>query len=188
MDSALINSIRAGDELTFRHAYDLFHEKLYAWFLLKTKSAEVSKELVQLTFIKLWRFRSNLNAALPLSRQLFRIAKTTLIDILRSHAANRTVSLQTIEHDDLHSAILPLPADDQQLSTVLASLAHLPPMRRRIIRFRLEGLSNKEIADSLSISKKTVENQLNRAIHEIRKMNEPVSLLLLLLAGPEALL
>lgn len=188
MDSALINSICAGDELTFRHVYDVFHEKLYAWFLLKTKSADISKELVQLTFIKLWRFRSNLNATLPLSRQLFRIARTSLIDILRSHAANRTVPLQVIEHDELTSAILPLPTEDHQLDSVLESLAHLPPMRRRIIRFRLEGLSNKEIADSLSISKKTVENQLNRAIHEIRKMNEPVSLLLLLLAGPEIFL
>lgn len=188
MDRALINSIRAGDELAFRQAYDLFHEKLYTWFLLKTKSAEVSKELVQLTFIKLWRFRSKLNTSLSLSRQLFRIAKTTLIDILRSHASGRTVPLQAVEQANIPEAAATLPVEDHQLNTVLESLVHLPPMRRRIIRFRLEGLSNKEIADSLSISKKTVENQLNRAIREIRKMNEPVSLILLLLTGPEVFL
>jgi RNA polymerase sigma factor (sigma-70 family) len=188
MDRALINSIRAGDELAFRQAYDLFHEKLYAWFLLKTKSADVSKELVQLTFIKLWRFRNTLNATLSLSRQIFRIAKTSLIDILRQHAVSRTVPLQAIEQTDSSSVMVALPADDDQLTAVLESLAHLPPMRRRIIRFRLEGLSNKEIADSLSISKKTVENQVNRAVREIRKMNEPASLLLLLLSGPEMFL
>lgn len=181
MDSALINSIRAGDELAFRQAYDFFHEKLYAWFLLKTKSASVGKEGVQLTFIKLWRFRSKLDAALPLSAQLFRIAKTTLIDILRQHAVSRTVPLQAIEQMDDSNMMTPLPVNEDQLTTVLESLAHLPPMRRRIIRFRLEGLSNKEIADSLSISKKTVENQVNRAIREIRKMNEPASLMLLIL-------
>jgi RNA polymerase sigma factor (sigma-70 family) len=181
MDRALINSIREGDELVFRQAYDLFHEKLYAYFLLKTKSDDISEELVQLTFIKLWRYRHKLNAELPLSWQLFRIAKTSLIDILRSHAANRTVSFQVIEQTDIPEDVPLYPADDHKLTAMMDSLAHLSPMRRRIIGFRLEGLSNKEIADCLSISKKTVENQINRAVREIRKMNEYISLFVLLI-------
>jgi len=42
-------------------------------------------------------------------------------------------------------------------------------MQRRIVAFRLEGMTNKEIAGQMAISKKTVENQVNRAIREIRK-------------------
>ncbi len=78
MDRALINSIRKGDELVFRQAYDLFHEKLYAYFLQKTKSDDISEELVQLTFIKLWRYRHKLNdstsaflATIPHSKNQF---------------------------------------------------------------------------------------------------------------------
>lgn len=185
MDRLLINSIREGDELVFRQVYDLFHEKLYGYFLHKTKSVDISEELVQLTFIKLWNHRNKLNAALPFSWQLFRIAKTSLIDILRRHAASRTVSFQAIEQADIPEETMHPAADDHQLAAILESLVHLPPMRRRIIRFRLEGLSNKEIADCLSISKKTVENQINRAVREIRKMKDYIAVFTLLLPGPD---
>lgn len=188
MDRALINSIQDGNELAFRQAYDLFHEKLYSYFLHKTKSADVSEELVQLTFIKLWRFRNKLNTGLPLSRQLFRIAKTNLIDILRRHAASRTIPLQAIEQTDIPEENISLPIDEHKLTIVLESLVHLPPMRRRIISFRLEGLSNKEIADCLSISKKTVENQVNRAVRDIRKMSEHASLFIIIFLWPEGFL
>ncbi|WP_315819201.1 sigma-70 family RNA polymerase sigma factor [Paraflavitalea speifideaquila] len=144
MDRALINSIRESDELAFRQAYDLFHEKLYGYFLHKTKSTDISEELVQLTFIKLWRHRDKLNASLPLSWQIFRIAKTNLIDILRRHAANRTVSFQVIEQNDIPEQITMHPVDDHKRTAILESLVHLPPMRRRIIHFRLEGLSIKK--------------------------------------------
>ena len=187
MDRALITSIRNGDDLAFRQAYDLFHEKLYAYFLHKTKSVDISEELVQLTFIKLWRYRSRLNDTLQISWQIFRIAKTSLIDILRSHAQTRTVSMQSLAYHEIAEEASPPPAEDRQLSALLDSLAHLSPMRRRIISFRLEGLSNKEIADSLSISKKTVENQINRAVREIRKMHEYIPLVILLMAGRDVL-
>lgn len=185
MDRALINSIREGDELVFRHAYDLFHEKLYGYFLHKSRSVDISEELVQLSFIKLWRYRNKLNPELPFSWQLFRIAKTSLIDILRRHAAQRTVPFQVIEGADIAEASSLAPAEDHKLTALLESLVHLPPMRRRIIHFRLEGLSNQEIAESLSISKKTVENQINRAVREIRKMNGSLTVFALLLAGPD---
>jgi len=185
MDRALINSIRDGDDLAFRRTYDLFHEKLYSYFLQKTKSVAISEELVQLTFIKLWRYRSKLNDTLQLSWQIFRIAKTTLIDILRSHAVKRTVSMQVVDWHDIAEETTP--SEDHQLAVLLDSLAHLSPMRRRIISFRLEGLSNKEIADCLSISRKTVENQINRAVHEIRKMHEYIPFVILLMAGYDGL-
>lgn len=186
MDRVLINSIRNGDDLAFRRSYDLFYEKLYTYFFYKTRSVEISEELVQLTFIKLWRHRGKLNDTLQLSWQVFRIAKTCLIDILRQHAVNRTVPMQAIDDETLMAEPPAQPAEDPQLATLLDSVAQLSPMRRRIIHFRLEGLSNKEIADNLSISKKTVENQINRAVREIKKMHEFIPLVILLLAGTDA--
>jgi DNA-binding NarL/FixJ family response regulator len=55
-------------------------------------------------------------------------------------------------------------------------------MQRKIVAFRLEGMTNKEIAGQMAISKKTVENQVNRAIKEIRKKaNLSVIVLIVLL-------
>jgi RNA polymerase sigma-70 factor (ECF subfamily) len=40
------------------------------------------------------------------------------------------------------------------------------------MKSRFEGLSNKEIADELGLTKKTVENHLNLALKEIRSKME----------------
>ncbi|RFM25717.1 RNA polymerase sigma factor [Deminuibacter soli] len=168
MNSNSISALRDGCESTFEEAYYAFHQKLYAYFVKKTGSVTVSEELVQVTFIKLWQFRSGLNTELPLSVQLFRIAKTSVIDILRKEARNRVVA--AID-EEAHN--IPVNAADElvhdRLLLVKQGMRHLSPMRRKIIESRLEGLSNHEIAVSLSVSKKTVENQINKAVRDIRK-------------------
>lgn len=167
-DLVLITDIRSGCEKAFLFVYRQFHKKLYFYFLQKTRSEEVSEELVQLTYIKLWQYRQNLNAQLPVSQQLFRIAKTTLIDVLRKKAANRLISMDNVSQLDVADEETAL-HDEHQVALVQESLSHLPPMQRKIVAFRLEGMTNKEIAGQMAISKKTVENQVNRAIREIRK-------------------
>lgn len=168
LDLVLITDIRTGCEKAFLLVYRQFHEKLYFYFLQKTRSEEVSEELVQLTYIKLWQYRQNLNTQLPISRQLFRIAKTTLIDILRKKASQRLVSIDLMPHADLVEEES-CAHTEHQVELVQASLPHLTPMQQKILAFRLEGLTNKEIAGQMAISKKTVENQVNRAIREIKK-------------------
>lgn len=182
MEATLIPGIKDNSETAFLTVYRLYHVKLYGYFLKKTKSVEISQELVQLTFIKLWRSRRHLREDLPVSQQLFRIAMTTLIDLLRSKAALREVSLHNVDQEAMAEEA-PAP-DNYKITLVRESIAQLSPMRKKIMSFRLEGLTNQEIADTLSISKKTVENQLNRAVREIREMYP----LLLLVAALDQLL
>lgn len=177
-DLVLITDIRSGCEKAFLLVYRQFHEKLYFYFLQKTRSEDVSEELVQLTYIKLWQYRQNLNAQLPISQQLFRIAKTTLIDVLRKKAANRLISIDNVVQFDVADEESK-PYDEHQVELVQESLYHLPPMQQKIVTYRLEGMSNKEIAGQMAISKKTVENQVNRAIREIKK-NAKLSVMLII--------
>lgn len=182
MDRASISSIQSGSETAFRRVYDEFHQKLYSYFLHKTKSGDTSGELVQLTFIKLWRFRGNLDPVVELSPQIFRIARTSLIDLLRKNAAARYVSLELVALPEIPEEPEVLLQENDPLDAIRETIAQLPPERRKIITWRLEGLSNTEIAHQLSISKKTVENQLNRALRDIRKLNAEASLVALVLA------
>jgi RNA polymerase sigma factor (sigma-70 family) len=181
-DLVMITDIRSGCEKAFLLVYRQFHEKLYFYFLQKTRSEEVSEELVQLTYIKLWQYRQNLNDQLPISQQIFRIAKTTLIDVLRKKAANRLVSFDNVSQPDVVEEETTL-HKEEQVALVQESLCHLPPMQRKIVAFRLEGMTNKEIAGQMAISKKTVENQVNKAIKEIRKKTNITVIILIVLLG-----
>lgn len=174
MDAYLIQGIQQNDERIFSLVYDLYHNKLYYYILKKIASPEASAELVQTVFIKCWRYRNSLSVDISLSNQIFRIAKTSVIDLLRKKASEKLVSIDDCEN------ISSLPVENEiahpQLDEVKATLKLISPQRRKIVECRLEGLSNNEIAQRLSISKKTVENQLNRAVKEIRNHVSEVSI------------
>ena len=162
----LIEQIQRGNEALFSLAYQQYHARVYFYFLKKTKSESTGADLVQTTFIKCWRFREQLNPEISFSLQLFRIAKTTFIDMLRQKAKERLVSLEAFA--SVNDIVDEPAAIHPYLDQVKATLDKISPVRSKIIRFRLEGLTNPEIAQHLGISKKTVENQLNKAVKEIR--------------------
>lgn len=185
MDAEFIYLLYQDCESTFKTIFDSHHLKLYHYFLKKTGSVALSEELVQETFIKLWRFRSTLRPELPLDIQLFRIARTTCVDLLRKNARSREA---LVPADDLARVaeqrgwVQEKEEAPEGVSRIRSVLGRLSPMRRRIIEQRLAGFSNQEIAANLSISKKTVENQLNRAFSEIKKLaGVPLFLILVIL-------
>ncbi len=79
----IIADLKAGDEKALKSVFDEYRHAVYNYVFDKTKSVYCSKEVVQLTFIKLWNYRHNLKEHVDISYQLFRIARTTMIDELR---------------------------------------------------------------------------------------------------------
>jgi len=173
MEIHLIEGIQQNDEQIFSEIYHRYHAKLYYYFLSKIQASDVCADLVQTTFIKCWNFRHSLTTDISLSQQIFRIARTTLVDLLRKKANERLVRLEGCTFiRDVPDSESPV---QNKLDQVTATLNQIPPAQRRIIKFRLEGMTNTEIAEYLGISKKTVENQINKAIKEIREQIAPVS-------------
>jgi RNA polymerase sigma factor (sigma-70 family) len=168
MDTHLIEEVQENNEVAFTTVYNLYHAKLYFYFLHKTRSEAISADLVQTTFLKLWNYRSNLNRDIALSHQIFRIAKTTLIDLLRQKAKEKLVSLD--DYTAINDVPETLAVSRISVEEVKGTLNRISPQRGRIMQLRLKGLTNQEIAELLGISKKTVENQLNKAIKEIRSL------------------
>jgi RNA polymerase sigma-70 factor (ECF subfamily) len=74
-----VAAIKDSDEFVFQEVFTQYHDKLYFYILSKTKSAYLAEEVVQITFFKLWKYRSSLKENIPLINQLFRITKTTLM-------------------------------------------------------------------------------------------------------------
>ncbi|MBV8255240.1 MAG: sigma-70 family RNA polymerase sigma factor [Chitinophaga sp.] len=161
-----IDDIIQGSEVAFSLAFDEFQCKLYGYFLKKTKSEEMSKELVQLTFIKLWRFRHTLSSELSVDIQIFRIAASCLIDFLRQQNTLKIKETTPLKHIDTFPELL---VEDSSKSLENADYIHsvmrtLSPVRQKVFVLRhIYGYSYKEIATELSISVKTVEDHISKA-------------------------
>lgn len=172
---SIVQDIKDGNIERFKMIYQQYHTKLYFYVLKCTHSAYLSEETVQLSFILLWEKREKLSTNYNISVQLFRIAKSVMTDLLRKQQVrNRHTETLIRETPDWH-----METDltvKEELTRVYNSIEQLSPIRRNVFKLsRFEGLPHKEIAKQLSISPKTVENHIVRAIRQLKD-----SLLLLL--------
>ncbi len=128
--SDYIQNIRQGNHTSFEIVFKLWHKKVYGYFLKKTASDDLAEELTQLAFIKLWRFKHTLTEDFPLDVQLFKIAKTTLLDYFKKLANDeRNLKIYSADLAD-KIAEQSLQFDiNKQLEVVLNCL---PPTRKQV--------------------------------------------------------
>lgn len=164
-----VAKIKRGDKLAFEEVYHKYHERFYFFIIKHTQSEDLAEEVVQMAYIKLWEKRSALSDAFPIRVQLARVARSIMIDLLRKKAAERK-ALDTIKQL-ADTVIANDPAAGRQLIEKVSEVVEgLPPECKKIfILSREEGLTHSEIADRLSISPKTVENQIAKALKAVRK-------------------
>ena len=163
-----VKLIKEGNRLVYSKVFEEYHLKLYQYIYRYTQSAWYAEETVQLTFVKLWEKRETLSEQHDISTQLFRIAKSTLIDLLRKESLRCTQELSDtfISSPGTEETII----YKEQLQNVLSAIEELPSQSRQVFKLsRLGDLSHKDISQQLSISPKTIEGHISRALKRIRK-------------------
>ena len=167
-----IKDLKDGDEFYFKQVFDQYHQKLYFFILYKTKSEYIAEEVVQMAFTKLWQCRQTLHEEYTISTQLFRIATTILIDFLRKYNNKDAV---TAGLDVLHiekgidSTNEKMSEADLQMR-ISKAVNELPPVRKQVFEMsREQGMTYREIAETLSVSSRTVEAHIYKALKQIKK-------------------
>jgi RNA polymerase sigma factor (sigma-70 family) len=164
-----IAEIRAGSEASFTEVFNEYHRKLYHYFLKKTRSEEMSGELVQLTLIRLWQFRHTLSDDHSLEVQLFNMATSALIDYFRKESSLKRKIISITDQLPETTATTQATDNFEYSNFLQSTIASLSPVRKRIfILSRIYGYSYKEIAQELSISVKTVEDHMVKALKHLR--------------------
>lgn len=164
-----VKEIKLVNKLVFEEVYYTYHERFYFYVLKNTSSEALAEEVVQMAFIRIWEKRATLSHAFPIEVQIARIARSIMIDALRKKAVERKAL--GIVKQNANLAIVNDPVVGKQLiEKVSATIESLPPECKKIFTLsREEGLTYSEIADRLSISPKTVENQVSKALKAVRK-------------------
>ena len=167
-----IKELKDGDEFYFSQVFDQYHQKLYFFILYKTKSEYIAEEVVQMAFTKLWQCRQTLKEEYTISTQLFRIATTILIDFLRKYNNKDavTASLDVIDIDRGIDSTNEKMRGAELQKRILEAVNDLPPVRKQVFEMsREQGMSYREIAETLSVSSKTVEGHIYKALKQIKK-------------------
>ena len=162
----------------FSRVYSIYFPKLVRFareFVLSTEDAE---NIIQDIFIYLWERQELLNTLTNLNAFLFTLVKNKCIDQLRQQKLleRRKEEFKTVFDKEIQLKIYALQQFDENalsnddIEIILNNAINsLPEKCREIfILSRMEGLKNREIAEKLNISTKTVENQMTTAIRKLR--------------------
>jgi RNA polymerase sigma-70 factor (family 1) len=167
-----IKELKDGDELYFRKVFDQYHQKLYFFILYKTRSEYIAEEVAQMAFTKLWQSRQTLHEEYTISTQLFRMATTILIDFLRKYNNKEAVTarLDVINMEEGVDSTNEKMSGAELQRRISEAVNDLPPVRKQVFEMsREQGMSYREIATTLSVSSKTVETHIYKALKQIKK-------------------
>lgn len=157
-------------------------DSLYRTALRMTNNPQEAEDLVQETMLKAFRFSNTYHRGTNLRAWLFRILNTSAINRYRKQASHPTTTSLPEGEDfylynrikDLSGQELTLGAEDEVLSKYLdedvyKALSDLPPnFRMAIILADIEGMSYKEIAETLQIPIGTVMSRISRARRQLQ--------------------
>lgn len=162
-------------ERIFRELYTPLCQKAYK--IVKDK--DLSEDLVQQVFVRLWEKRKEIRIHTTAKAYLYKATIYAAFNHIRKE--NQLVEWESQLAEPFHlNNDLEYQETIQQVTSIIDEL---PPSCRTIfILSREEGMSYKEIAETLSISIKTVENQMSKALRILReKLSKYLSLVIILL-------
>ena len=158
------NKIKAYEEM-FRR----FQPALVKYAASMLFSMEDAREVVQDVFINIWQKRDQLEFGEGLKSYLYRAVRNQTINKIQRNKID-TISLDEKIYLMAQEADLGDEVKNRRLQEIFRQIDTLPPSCKEIFMMsRVEGLSHKEIAEILDISRKTVENQVGIALKKIRK-------------------
>ena len=170
-DQELIQLLSSGDERVLIEIYDRYWDKLLAVAFNRLGNQEEAEECVQDVLYKLWKLRDDFDLTnLALVNYLARAVRNQAFNVLDKRHRERLKSENYKPEADINhlspEKTLILRELQRQIDE---SINSLPPQCQLVFRLsRQEGLSNKEIAETLALSENTVKSHLKKANRDIR--------------------
>lgn len=170
-DSEIIRRIREGDKREFETLFRSSYASLVRYAQTILKDTDSSEEIVQELFFRLWQDKEKLKIDSSLKGYLFRSVHNRCLHFIEHQKVAERHADEIAATADLTSEPVTEAIYFSELQARVAKvLERLPQRCSEIFRMsRFEGMKYNEIALKLSVSLKTVEANMGRALKEFRK-------------------
>ena len=170
-DRLLVLQLKEGSKDAYQLLFNRYAPRIFAFAMSYLKRREDAEELLQELFLKIWEIRATLDDSKNIKSLLYKICINLIYDLIRRKNIEQAYLAFAGQNDHSNADSTWHEVIYQDMQNHLNKLVETMPDQRRLI-FRLskeEGLTNDEIAIRLQLSKRTVENQLYRAISFLRE-------------------
>ena len=182
-DEILIVNLAKGDDSAFRSVYNQYYRKIYQFAFSFTKNREQSEEILQETFLMLWKRRMSLDPSMPIAPVLFTVSRRLVIDSFRKSMSAEKYRIEVTERLDMLHTDTAEKVEFSDLKRVVNDIiAELPQQQQTVLKLKkFDELSYDEISELLNISKSTVKNHLMAALKTLRSRMDREGILYVLL-------
>ena len=185
-DSAVVAAFLAGNKRAFDELVERYQTRLLNFVYRTTGDRERAEDLVQETFIRVYRHLHRFDQSKKFSTWIYTIASNLAKNELRNRSRNPLVLFQTIRKN-WEADQQPLEWEDNTYRpddlfrkrhlrrTVESAVAQLPEHHRTVFILReMEGKTYEEIAEITSCNLGTVKSRLNRARNNFAQIIAPL--------------
>ena len=178
----LVRQLKEGNQASFRVLYSTYAPKLFAFSKKYLHAHHDAEEIVQEVFLRIWEKRDNVDENQSFSSYVFQAAKHRIFNGFRKKVNEQAYLDFLMNSGSFPGNFTELEVEYHEVKQK-AELAinAMPPKRQEIFRLSREtGLKNKEIAEKLKISIKTVENQMGQALKFLKEELQEYQMLIFL--------
>lgn len=169
-EKGILTSVSKGSHKSFESLFNSYSDFIFHYAFRTLRSKEEADDIVQQTFVQIWKSRTKLPEVRSFKDYLFVISKNLILARLKKIQKERSlgndlkfrieISHNRIEEDLIYS-------DFEKMARF--AIASLPPQRSVIFHLRKEeGYTYSQIAKRLSISENTVRASLYQSMRHIR--------------------
>ncbi len=181
-EKELLQSIAEGNEIAFASLFHMWYPRLMAYIFKVAKSQQVSEEIVQDIFTKVWENRADLHTINNFQSYLFVMARNHALNELQRIAVYWKIQRRFAELQPVEDSI---PINEESVENIMENvLNQLTPRQREIwLLNRRHCYTYNEISARLGISRETVKTHLQAATQSLTALLNSRSLIFLVLAG-----
>ena len=170
----VVRDAQAGNLSAFDTLFQYYNARICTYLARMIDNDEEGRDLAQETFIKVWRALPGMNDVPQFETWLYRIATNTAIDHLRRRKFRWPLS-KNHEADDT-SQFLRIAGPEKQIEEaelIKMALAQVSPHYRACLLLQhVAGFTQREIAQSLNLSEKSISIYAGRGCEQFRQAYE----------------
>lgn len=169
-DDDLLLALQSGNKHAYEVIYDRYWQILFRFSRKMLQDENSAKDVVQEVFTAFWLRSAETHIKPPLAAFLYTLTRNKILDMIR-HSKVETRYLDSLKQIIQLSDALPdrMYVEKELYDQIENEISKLPEKTRIIFEMsRKEYKSNQQIADELSISDKTVRNQISNGIRILK--------------------
>ena len=173
-EHSLLHLAAAGNEEAFTILYERYQSRIYLFIKKYLKSSQLSDDICQNVFLKIWERREELREINTFNAYAFTIAKHQALDFLKRAAIEQTAMNLILQAYPIHNNAV---EDNQQykeyLNFIDDTLLKLPAQSQEVFKLcRQQFKSYDEAAEILGISRHAIKKHMVRSMKVLRSAAE----------------